>query len=181
MALGAFLKFAACCGESWRSGLGLDLGAALGAGDDDLALAHGDAADGAAALAVEVLVVLVGVALLGTAGLALYLPPPGGELPVLLLALGKVPGEHPEHQVQPAQGGGPGEDGTCRAFPDEDGQDVDDQQHPEEHLVQLVQAVAAVHEADEGIPYFVKKVHFLLLCRCGGVFFLLYCTPDRGH
>ena len=44
---------------------GLNFAAALGAGDDDPALAHGDAADGAAGLAGEILVVLVRMALPG--------------------------------------------------------------------------------------------------------------------
>ena len=78
----------------------LDLGAALGTGDDDLALSGGYPADGPAALAGEILVVLVGVALLGAAAAALEFPAHLHPAAVLLSALIEVFGKHPTAVLQ---------------------------------------------------------------------------------
>ena len=89
------------------SGLGLDLGAAFWAGDDDLALAHRHPADGLAIFAGEVFVVLVGVALPGAGVFAPHPPPPVNPFLVLLPPLIEVLGEHAkedQHHQRPKGG-----------------------------------------------------------------------------
>ena len=87
MRLAVFLKAMFC---SLYLRFRMDLGAALGAGDDDFPLAHRHPADGAAGLAGKVFVILVGVACLGPGVPALDAAPPVPELLVLCPPLRQV-------------------------------------------------------------------------------------------
>ena len=83
-----------------------DLRSAFGTGDNDLPLPNRHPADGAA-LAGEVLVLLIRPAGLGPGGVVPGLPDPAHKLLVLRPALGQVFGEHSEqnkHHQHPKEG-----------------------------------------------------------------------------
>lgn len=140
------------------SGLAVDLGTALGAGNDDLALARRYAADGPA-LAGEILMVLIGAAGLGPGGAAPHPSPPAHELLVLQPAAGQVLGEHSEqdedHQQPEQQVAERGRNGQ----PQDAEQQLSHQRRqiqPQQRLIQPVHAVSPVHKARHGASELIE-------------------------
>ena len=133
----------------------MDLIAALGTGDLDPALAPGDTADGLAVLADKVLVLLVPAALPGAPNPPLQAAPEGVPVVVFLLPLVDVFGEHPENGDAP----------HCQAEivqdadPQQAGEQAADQAQPDEGEVQVIHAVAAVHETGETVADLAKEIH----------------------
>lgn len=136
-----------------------DLPAAFGAGDLQLTLAGGDAADGLAALADEIFMFLILAALPGDGDAVFDRGPPGQEFRVLRPALGQVPGEGAEqdqdcqderHRFQRHPNGKiPAKQGL-----DQPRQQIGDQQR----RIQLVGAVAAIHEPGNGSGDPIKEI-----------------------
>ena len=145
------------------SGLRLDLRPALGTGDDDLPLAHRHPADGPAVLAGEVPVVLVGPA--GGGVLPPALEPPDKVHPFLVLrpALVEIPGEHPEqdieYQSREKHRENVGDEAVSQRRADHHLRQPQHQIRPKQRPVQLVHAVAAVHEPDHPVPHPLKNAH----------------------
>ena len=126
----------------------VDLAAALGTRDDDLALALGHAAHRAALGAGEVLVLLVHPLLLISGGAALDGPPyllqkAGVLCPPLLQAAGKhaVHGDDQQHRGQKAD-----DQMHCLLFDEHVGH-IQQQGRPDGGQAQLICAVAAIHKA----------------------------------
>ena len=136
-----------------------DLPPALGAGDLHLALARGDAADGLAALADEIFVLLVLTALPGGGEAVLDGLPPVQEFGVLRPPLGQVPGEGPEQHQERQRQGYCLQDQPRRLVPAQQDLDQPDQEvRRQQGGVQLVRAVAAVHEPGDGPGDPIKEI-----------------------
>ena len=133
----------------------MDLIAAFGTGDLDPALAPGDAADGLAVLADKVLVLLVLTALPDTPDPPLQAAPEGVPVVVLLLPLVDVFGEHPEDGDAPHRQTEIVQD----ADPQQAGEQAADQAQPDEGHVQMIHAVAAVHETGKTVADLAQEIH----------------------
>ena len=140
----------------------VDLRAALGAGDDDLALAHRDAADGLAVPAGEILVGLVGAALLCASEPALHGVPPCQKFRVFCPALHEIFGKCAPQKYRREDGHEDVldvvDDAAFRNGGDDGTEEPDDQVGDQDGHVELIGSVASVHEAHEGALEFVKEV-----------------------
>ena len=138
------------------SAFAVDFRAALGAGDDDAALAPGYPAHRAAVGAGEILVLLV--------------PAAGQGLPqgidhlvhisrILCPALGQVLGKHAKHHPNGQHHGHRRQNAVGHLVPDKEVDHVQNNGRPEGHEPQLVHAVAPIHEPGQGVANFLEEIH----------------------
>ena len=138
------------------SAFSVDLAAALGTGDDDLALTARHTAHRAAVGAGEILVLPV----LNGGKLPLQRPPDQlQELGIFRAALGQILGEHTEDHPHRQHGGQRMEDHIYQIVLDKDFDGVQRQRRQDHRHTQLIRAVSSVHKAHQRIANSTQETH----------------------
>mgnify|MGYP000880241343 CR=1 FL=1 len=133
----------------------MDFSTALGAGDLNLPLPSGNAADGFAVFADKILVVLVLPALFCAAERGLQAKPEGAPLAVFLLAFVDVFGKHAKNGDAPERHAEIVENADAQQA----GEQAGNETHPHQGQVQVIHAVAAIHEAGKAGADFLQEFH----------------------